>query len=47
MEHVVYRITNMIKIWNSAKEVAINVFGDYEVVNGGGKTSLYDKLNSN
>lgn len=35
------------KIWNSAKEVAIKVFGDYEVVNGGGKTSLYDKLNAN
>ena len=34
------------KIWNSAKEVAIKVFGDYEVVNGSGKTYLYDKLNA-
>lgn len=39
------------KIWNSAKEVAITVFKDYMVINGGGNSFLYDiikttKINS-
>jgi len=36
----------LIKIWNSGKEVAIDVFKDYKVVKGSGETRLYDVLNS-
>lgn len=41
------RYGNLKKIWNSAKEVGEQVFKDYKVINGGGKTFLYDKLDAN
>ena len=37
---------NLIKVWNSGKEVAEKVFEDYHVTNGAGETSLYDVLNA-
>lgn len=37
---------NLVKVWESGKEVAEKVFGDYRVVNGAGETSLYDVLNA-
>lgn len=37
---------NLKKIWNGAKEVAIQVFGDYQVIKGSGCTKLYDVLNA-
>lgn len=36
---------NLIKIWNSAKEVALKVFKDYVILNGGSKSKIYDVLN--
>lgn len=35
---------NLIKTWAGGKEAAIQVFGDYEVVNNSGKTELYNAL---
>ena len=31
----------LVKVWNGGKEAAEQVFGDYEVINGCGKTRLY------
>ena len=35
---------NLRKIWDSAKEIGNKVFDDYEVVNGGSKSRIYDIL---
>ena len=35
---------NLIKVWDSGKEIAIKVFKDYHVGKGGSKTSLYSLL---
>jgi hypothetical protein len=35
----------LIKIWDSAKEIAVKIFQDYEIVNGGSKSQIYDVLN--
>jgi hypothetical protein len=32
---------NLKKIWNSGKEAAIKIFGDYKVINGAGSSKLY------
>lgn len=37
---------NLIKIWDSGKEVAIEVFKDYRIINGGGNSSLYSLLSN-
>lgn len=37
---------NLIKIWDSAKDIAINIFNDYKIVNGGGDTKFYGYLSS-
>ncbi|MFW6246722.1 MAG: NUMOD1 domain-containing DNA-binding protein [bacterium] len=34
----------LIKIWNSAKEIAIKIFDDYEIVDGGSKSQIYSIL---
>jgi len=35
---------NLVKIWNSAKEIAIKIFDDYKIINGGSKSQIYDIL---
>lgn len=35
---------NFIKEWESIKSVAINVFNDYKIVNGGSKSKIYTLL---
>lgn len=37
----------LIKIWNSCKDAAINVFNDYHVVNGSSDSAIYNILDSN
>jgi len=37
---------NHVKTWDSGREAALEVFGDYRVVKGAGKTSLYSVLRS-
>jgi hypothetical protein len=37
----------LLQIWTGAKEAAIKVFGDYEVINDSGKTALYHALKAN
>lgn len=37
---------NLIKIWNSRKDVAIQIFDDYKIVNGGGVSTIYSLLRS-
>lgn len=32
---------NLVKIWKSGKDVAINVFNDYKIVNGSANSSIY------
>jgi len=34
------------KIWSSKKEVGINIFKDYRIINGGGKSKIYKILDS-
>lgn len=33
---------NLVKVWNSGKEIGIEVFKDYKLVNGGGESLIYD-----
>ncbi len=34
----------LVKVWNSGKEAAIQVFKDYKVVNGSAESNLYDMI---
>lgn len=34
------------KLWNGAKEIGLQVFKDYKVVNGSGESKIYDILNA-
>jgi hypothetical protein len=38
---------HLVKIWNSAREIGVNVFNDYKVVNGSAKSKIYQAIKNN